>query len=54
MTPNNKAVRRFTQTERIFLRASPELKYQMESRSIELGKSISEYIRDLVKEDLNK
>jgi hypothetical protein len=54
MSESAKAQRRYTQTERVFIRASPELKSQMESRSIELGKSISEYIRDLVKEDLNK
>ena len=54
MAQNVKAERRFTKTELLFLRVSPELKNQMISKSMMEGKSLSEYIRDLVKEDLKK
>lgn len=47
-----KAERRFTKSEVVFFRTSPEFKEQVIARSQLLGKSISEYLRDLVKEDL--
>ncbi len=54
MTENVKAERRFTKSELLFLRISPQLKAQVSNKSQLEGKSISEYIRDLIKEDLNK
>jgi len=54
MERNVKAQRRMTKPEVIFFRLSPELKMDLMARSEVLGKSISEYLRDLVKEDLNK
>lgn len=54
MEQNVKHQRKFVKTEKLFFRASPELKRQMIARSEDLGKSVSEYIRDLVKADLKK
>lgn len=54
MTQTVKIERRFVKTERMFFRISPELKNQMIQQSEHLGKSVSEYIRDLVKEDIKK
>jgi len=54
MERNVKAERRLTKEEVLFLRVSGQLKAEMISRSKFLGKSLSEYIRDLVKEDLNQ
>lgn len=47
-----KIERRFVKTERMFLRISPELKQQIMEASERRGKSVSEYIRDLVKDDI--
>jgi hypothetical protein len=48
-----KAVRRNTKRDVIYIRLEPELKLDVMGRSQILGKSISEYLRDLVKEDLS-
>jgi hypothetical protein len=54
MERNVKAERRLTKEEVLFLRVSGQLKSEMIIRSRFLGKSLSEYIRDLVKEDLSE
>lgn len=54
MSQKVKIERRFVKTERMFFRISPELKQQMMEQSDIQGKSVSEYIRDLVKEDIKK
>jgi len=54
MERNVKAERRLTKEEVLFLRVSGQLKSEMIIRSRFLGKSLSEYVRDLVKEDLTK
>lgn len=54
MSNTVKIERRFVKTERMFFRISPELKQQMIDQSESQGKSVSEYIRDLVKEDIKK
>lgn len=52
MTRQIKYQRKLVKTEQLFFRTSPELKMEIIQESERQGKSISEYVRDLVKEDL--
>lgn len=52
MAQNVKFQRRYVKSEKVFFRISPELKTEMIDKLDHLGKSVSEYIRDLIKEDL--
>lgn len=52
MAQKVKIERRFVKSEKMFFRISAELKQQMIEASERQGKSVSEYIRDLVKENI--
>jgi len=46
--------RRYVKSEKVFFRISPELKAELKIKLEEAGKSVSEYIRDLIKENLKR
>lgn len=52
MSQTIKANRRFTKTEKVFFRITPELKKELIKKSVALGTSLSEYMRAILEADL--